>query len=468
MATNSINNFLVDSPNTNGFRAFCALFGAQYKSEGIIEGFYVKATGANNSVQIVYSATENTATNSTIPGVTGQIIGFAAISLNDELRPIWEDGTTPKTITFVPNTTGGIVYSAICIKINDNDNTNDIVFVQGTAGQDPNFDSLETAGIKYLPIARIKQPASSGVITQSDIDLTGTCNTGDFRPIGAKAVPRANKGFRTLTQTEEDATTFSEGDKWTNTTTGDDRTYLNGQIVNLKATQLFWTLTSPLGLGTYSVNSSTSGSGFNTVYVKTVRTSPVSAFEDVFNGVGGTGSFVIPANSLRVGDVITIQGQMSSTYSNYASGGSPSHGYQWRVFVNDRTISANNLNPMPLRYTTASVTDNPVTTWVRMSASQSAAFPETLKHPFRLEGTVVSIGASGQIRFMEVGDFWFISGFTSPGLGGKGGRVAINDIATIDTTIANTLIFDFDVIRTAPGAGFNPTITLNSFIITKN
>ena len=471
MPTKSISNFLTKTGNTNDFSSFLTTFSSAYKSEGIIDGFFVKGVGAANSVQIAYSATENAITNSIIPGDTNkQILGFAAVTLNNIMRPVWEQGTTTRNISFIPNTTSGIVFSLVCIKINDNNKTVNIVFEPGTAGQDPELNDLETAGIKYLPLARVRQPANQGAINQSDIDVIGTCNTGDFRPIGIKAVPRSNKGFRVINQNDENTLSFDKGDVWYNPDT-ENFSAFNGGITNIKNSKILYQLNSSVALGTYTAVSTTSGTGVNTIFAPVVRSTEGTVFDDILSGATGIGNLTLLANSLKVGDEITISGTIQSTTTTINANQNIQNNAQ--IFVRFGGSPGTWLNNIDYRTTVIPNVQTGYAGFLSSVLGQGGAnvanvvFPNPISSIFRLTGTVTKIGAAGQIMFSESGGSVYLLNNTTWSVAGRNSGVGNCQPTTIDTTISNTLNIDFRVYKTG-GGNFSPTYTLNNLTIYKN
>lgn len=306
MATNVILNYTVASPNTNIYTAFNAINVSNYETEGRIDGFFVKSAVSPTSIQISYSETANTKTSSIVPSDVGDLIGIAAISAGGELRSLSLTGDTPLVLPVEPNPSLSIRFDLVCIKINDTAGAlgAEIVVVEGTAALDPDLTILESATIKYLPIARIKVPASNGNILQADIEQIGESNSGDFRPFGLAAKNRPAQSVRIIDNATEAILPLVDGDIWINDDDGGIR-FKKGTTEIIRSSREI-----------FKGNAHNFGSvGAGVTSTKIYSTA---------DGQAGFNTLTVPLASLKVGDVFRILVGGPSTFAgNFSLVGSP-------------------------------------------------------------------------------------------------------------------------------------------------
>lgn len=335
MATNSINNFLADSPNTNNFDDLLSLLGVLIKEEGVIAGFYIKSTGANNSVAIRWSDALPTSTNQNQTNINKTILGKAVLSLGDIARPIWETGTTERILSFNENTGSSIRFDLVCILQDDVALTTNLVVVEGDIGIDPNLTLLESATKKYLPIGRVRVPASLSVILQNNIDQKGVCNSGDFRAIRPLADGEIG-GVKIMTLAERNNGIWESGDFCmvkaaldTNNTlhinVSTTATPFWKQVALLTQNISQWLLSTPQNLGLTPASNSTSN------------------FDLQENQGSPSGGFTFPANFFTVGVKLTIND--THTFSGYLDNSANLSFNTVRNFsINGTLISADRIN----------------------------------------------------------------------------------------------------------------------------
>lgn len=459
MAQHAIQNFTSLTGNTNTIEALLTMLSSVWKDQGVVVGLIPRATATPSmSVNIQYSSTQNDLNSN---------IGIAVLNIGGTIYSYQLKETVSVPLAFSPNSQPSARFDLICIEFNTTLKTHRLMVEVGAIGTDPNLASLETSTLKYLPIARVQVPASGGQITNGDIILAGNTNSGDNRAIRSLASPYSNKGVRILTQAVESTATFDKGDVWYNSDTDNFSVY-NGALSKIKTVVNLYTLSSSISLGTYSASSTTSGSGTTFAYAPVVRTSPATVFDDILSGATGTGSLIIPANSLKVGDKIVINGIIQWNHGATSTNAGVSNNAQ--IFVRFGGTAGTWLNNLTYRTNFVAAANGNYSNFLAHTACNTGstvvgtAFPDLINSIFTLTGIITRIGTTGQIQFLETGDAITLGNNGSWSITSKNSGIGNCQPATINTTISNSIKLDFRVYRLG-GGNFIPTCTLTSLSV---
>jgi hypothetical protein len=471
-------NFLVPENNTNSFDNDLINNSAIFSEEGVASGFHIaQTTSPSNQVQIKFSTS--------LASKNGKVGTVVVKTPSNEFLVLALRSATALNVDIPENLTAFTRYDLICVYADFRTaaaNNFSIKYFSGDTVTDPDLDAWNAAnsGQILLPIARIAKTPGS-LVDSSQIILSGQTTYNVDKSVRATAKYLAGT-IETISRAEFLVSTITEN-KIVNVYNPDNslsELSFNDPNFGFKGIKtnnnLYYQLTSPLALGTYSASSSTT-TPVSGVFNRVPRVSPASIFNDILTGATGVGSLTIPADTLKVGDVIDFYFVYDITFSTLTTGNAPIHYVNNLVKINGNylSLSGNNIRTF---YNTLSTAGVPGFDMILISVAPGGNItsPLPLKIKFKRSLKVIKTGVNGLLEVISETENTYSFATVSTNNAWRitksaGSGYITNDLglADIDTTIANTFNVDFGVYRSTTGANnFNPTFTLSHFIMSKN